>query len=127
MLALAGVECDGCFPGQSLARHWTPDDAARGVAPASPAFAEVSRGIRIPDRYPNAKGDLKSLIAGNLHYVVTSDGAEELYDLVADPREERNLVGNADAAPALDGFRRQLGAIVKRPAAAGSAAERLPR
>jgi arylsulfatase A-like enzyme len=113
VLALLNLECGGCLPGRSLTRYWMNDGTA--AAPlTSPAFAEVTRGLRVPDRYPNSKSALKSLIVDNLHYIVTSNGAEELYDLTADPRETRNLVGTVEADPALNRLRRQLAAIIQR-------------
>jgi arylsulfatase A-like enzyme len=93
VLDLAGVDCRDCLPGTSLARYWQPGRAAD--PPASPTFAEVSQGIRIPDRYPNAKGELHSVIADGLHYIRNSQGIEELYDLARDPAESHNLVGTA--------------------------------
>jgi arylsulfatase A-like enzyme len=113
VLALAGQDCDGCFPGHSLTRHWESQDGTTVAPSTSPAFAEVSRGIRLPDRYPNAKGDLKSLIADGMHYIVNSNGREELYDLVADPGEARNLAGSNEMAEIRDRFRLRLKSIAR--------------
>ena len=110
LLALVGQGCDGCLPGHSLARHWDNQDGTP-VASTSPVFSEVSKGIRLPGRYPNAKGDLKSLIADGMHYIVNSAGDEELYDLTADPREMKNLAGSTAMTEIRDRFRLRLASI----------------
>ena len=112
ILAVAGLSCDGCFPGSSLSRLWLEPAEALAGQPTSPTFAEVSKGIRIPDRYPNAKGDLHAVIADGLHYIRNSDGTEEVYDLTQDPSESRNLAGSIDPAM-LQRLRTRLDAVVQ--------------
>jgi arylsulfatase A-like enzyme len=109
VLGLLDVTCEGCLPGRTLSALWMNPGGTAGGAPTSPIFSEVRRGIRIPERYPNAKADLKSLIAGQLHYIVRSDGIEELYDLSVDPHEADNLAGSAGRAADLARLRGQLG------------------
>jgi hypothetical protein len=65
-------------------------------------MASVNMGMRVPDWYPTAKGKMRSLFAGDLHYIWNGDDSDELYDLAKDPGEERNLAatpeGRATAA-----------------------------
>ncbi|HXE57980.1 MAG TPA: sulfatase [Gemmatimonadales bacterium] len=120
ILDLAGVEA-GRFPGRSLAPTWG-GDRSPAVAPTSPRFAAVSRGIRTEPHEPVTRGDMRSLAAGRLHYILNGDGTEELYDLVTDPAEARNLAETRDAIPVLACLRRRLvdlGALPKRGIPAG--------
>jgi hypothetical protein len=58
---------------------------------------------------------MKSLTLGSLHYIKNlGDGKEELYDFVADPGEERNLVDAESARRALEYFRASMEVVVSR-------------
>jgi hypothetical protein len=35
---------------------------------------------------------MKSLITGDMHYILNGDGSEEVYDLRDDPAEHNNLI-----------------------------------
>jgi arylsulfatase A-like enzyme len=121
VLALLNLSCDQCFPGEPLTRFWM---GAGGVshALASPAFSELKKGLRIPDRYPNSKGDLKSLIADQLHYIVNADGSEELYNHSKDPAEALNLARSPSWEAALARMRRGLASVVQPDSSSASAA-----
>jgi arylsulfatase A-like enzyme len=110
VLELAGISCPGCFPGVSLTRALRSDTATE----LSPRFSEVTKGLRLPERYPNSKGDLRSLIEAELHYILNGDGSEELYDLAADPLEQANLARSGGAASTLEHFRSRLGAVTQQ-------------
>jgi len=43
---------------------------------------------------------------------ISQDGAEELYDLDADPYEQRNIAGDADSAPILERLRNRMSNLV---------------
>ncbi|MGH3113181.1 MAG: sulfatase family protein, partial [Gaiellaceae bacterium] len=88
-LALPGAAAPS-LPGESLARHWRDPRAPSGGA-ASPLLSEVRWAPNLPEWYPVSKGDLRSLVAGRHHYVRNADGSEELYDVFADPWEQRDL------------------------------------
>lgn len=77
------------FPGSSLSRFW------RRGARAAPdtVIAEVTGGFAESDWEPIASGDVRSAFVGRWHYIINADGRMELYDIVEDPREERNLAG----------------------------------
>lgn len=119
VLALLNLECEGCFPGLSLTRHWMNQNGTRGASSPSPMFSEVRQGIRIPDRYPSAKGDMKSLIADDLHYIMNGDGGEELYDLAKNPGESENIVRSIDGAAARNRLRSRLEAIIQSGLSSG--------
>ncbi len=114
VLDLARLERGDAFPGRSLARFW----ARREGAP-QPAFDPLLMELERPDlltnqgRDPVAKGPMKSLVAGGMHYIRSGDGAEELYALQADPQEQTNLAGLPTAQPSLEGFRGALRSILR--------------
>src|SRR5690606_33320011 len=76
----------GAIPGASLARVWN------GGVRDEPVYSELGRGLRIPKHYPNAEHALWSVYDRDLHYIVSSSGAEELSRIPADPGEENNLM-----------------------------------
>ena len=65
-------------------------------------------------REPAAKGPMKSLVAGGMHYIRTADGLEELYVLSSDPEERLNMAGSPNAQAILERFRNTLGLMKKR-------------
>ena len=111
VLNLLGIDCGQCLPGTPLTPYW---DAANGTvsAPPSEVVAELSQGIRLPDRYPNASGDLQSILVGNFHYIVSHAG-EELYDLSVDPVEARNLAQAESSAATRNDMKRRLDGVLK--------------
>lgn len=120
ILSVANTNCEACLPGESLAGLWATPETARRTA-VSPAFSELKQGVRIPDRYPNAKGDLYSLMSDGMHYIVNSRGDEELYDLAPDPSAARNVAGAPEHVAVLERFRTRVAFLRQesgRPAAA---------
>jgi arylsulfatase A-like enzyme len=113
---LLGLGRDGPFPGRSLARFWGGDPAAPGSL-SDPLLMEVDKPIVLSNegREPAAKGPMKSLIAGGMHYIRSGDGSEELYSLKSDPDERLDVAGSPMAQTALQGFRRTLGAMLRKP------------
>ncbi len=80
------------FPGESLARHWNKENfLGDNPAKLTPILSEVRYAMFLPQWYPVSKGDIKSMIAQDLHYIVGSDGKEEIYDLRKDPWETEDL------------------------------------
>jgi hypothetical protein len=59
-------------------------------------------------REPAAKGPMKALVAGGIHYTRSGDGREELYALDVDPQEEMNVASFPDAREVLERFRDRL-------------------
>jgi len=81
-----------------------------------PVFAEVNPLPAISDR-----GDFRALYHGNVKYVWNSRGRHMLFDLSADPREERNLyAAELDKAMTMRTAMDELLASLPRPGGVGS-------
>ncbi|MDQ3698120.1 MAG: sulfatase [Gemmatimonadota bacterium] len=105
ILDLAGLE-SSAFGGESLRRHWS-------MAPApelldQPILSEVTAGIRPPGYYPRARGDMQSLVLDRYHLIVNGDGQQELYDYIADPLEQNNLIASDSLVRVLERLRAAL-------------------
>jgi arylsulfatase A-like enzyme len=101
------------FPGASLASHWRSTQAGEPVK-TSPAFSEVSLRMGVshnPNRPPAWRGPMQALALGNRAYVHNADGTEQLFDLLADLQEERNLIGLLEERVVLEQFRRLLRSV----------------
>ncbi len=91
VLDLAGASPS--LPGRSLRGLW---ERAPG-ATASPAMAQLARGLVEQPWYPIAPGlEMQSLVRDGAHYICNPDASEELYDLASDPDELRNLIGTPE-------------------------------
>ena len=120
LLGLGGEEP---FPGQSLARCWNRPDGALPDQ-VEPVLMETGKPLFLVNdgREPAAKGPMKALIAGGLHYIRSGDGSEELYNLESDRKEQTNLAGLPGAAVTLQSFRAALGWMLsKHPPSQGRA------
>ena len=108
ILELAGVEQPAEFPGHSLAPLWE----GGGVATAldTPLLSEITRTINMPRHLPASKGDMRSLVEGSYHYILTvgENERQELYNYVKDPREETNLVDDPAHADRVASMRAAL-------------------
>lgn len=112
---LLGLEDRSPFPGRSLARFWKPKDP-NALPEEDPILTEVSireRNLDFESCPPAWQGPMKSLIADGKVYIRNSDGREELYDLAADPLEERDLSALPSSRAAIVKFRTQLEQITK--------------
>ncbi|HEY2806494.1 MAG TPA: sulfatase [Gemmatimonadales bacterium] len=92
------------FPGTPLLSR---QSAARGgPTQPSPIFSTLSKfpGVSIG---PNARGAMRSLIAGRWQYIHNGDGVEELYD-VGDSLATTNLAGRAEYADTLRAMRERI-------------------
>jgi arylsulfatase A-like enzyme len=112
---LLGPDADAPFPGRSLARYWRSDSEAK-AAPSEPLLMETTKPILLTNggREPAAKGLMRSLVAGGMHYIRSGDGSEELYALQSDPEERLNLAGAPMAREALERFRFDLADKVRK-------------
>jgi len=99
ILALAGVTTASIFPGHSLTEYW--NSSPHTEQPGSPLFAEVSKGLNLPDWLPVSKGPMQSVVVGGMHYIRNGDGREELYDFLQDVAEEEDLASRPNAGAAL--------------------------
>ncbi len=112
---LLGPGQDSPFPGRSLSRFWRGDREAIGST-TEPLLMETDKPIVLTNegREPAAKGPMKSLVAGRMHYIRAADGSEELYNLKSDRDERLNLSGATAAGEVLQRFRTGLGAMVRK-------------
>jgi arylsulfatase A-like enzyme len=109
-----GLLGDSPFPGCSLAHRWEGEPAKASGA-GSVVLSEVavkSKVSRSAARAPALRGPMASLIRDGKVYIRDALGREELYDLAADPGEERNLAGDATAREVLDDCRLSLKQLV---------------
>ena len=65
-------------------------------------------------REPAAKGPMKAVIAGGMHYIQMGDGSEELFNLKADTDEKANLANDAEVLPVLLQFRNLIQLMLNR-------------
>jgi arylsulfatase A-like enzyme len=111
---LLGLGKANSFPGQSLKRWWQRPEQAISPLP-DPLLMETDRPDLLTNqgREPAAKGPMKSLIAGGMHYIRSAGGLEELFSLSSDPDERTNLAGSPMARDVLTSFRTALGAMLR--------------
>ncbi len=124
IVGLLGLGRVAAFPGRSLARYW---DVGEGESPPAvePILMETDEPVLLANqgREPVAKGPMKAMVAGGMHYIRSGDGSEELYALGLDPDQVTNLAGYPDAREALQGFRGALRSMIRRrPPVVGRAA-----
>lgn len=105
---LLGLESS--FRRPSLAAHWREPAAAS--AP-EPVLAELARPRRdLPPEWPIARGDMKTLVTERWQYIEWADGTAQLFDFLADPKEERDLSQTEEGRPVAAGLREQLRRLV---------------
>ena len=108
VVGLLGLPDDGQFPGQSLVRYWL-EPGRREPESLDPVLSELSRDTSCVGA-PVAKGDMRSLVIRDIHYIRNGDGTEEVYDLRQDPAEHDDLMQTPRGAEAAA----QAGHILKR-------------
>ena len=84
---------------------------------SEPLLMETGKPLLLTNqgREPAAKGPMKSLVAGGMHYIRSADGLEELYNLRSDPEEKVNTAVSPMARGILQGFRDHLAAMLRMP------------
>ncbi len=110
---LLNLKSDNPFPGESLVRFWN-SPAPEDSIPYKFLLSEVDFARNLPDNYPISRGDMKSIVHGNLHYIKNGDGKEELYDFRQDPDEMENLINSKTSPFDVTVFRNQLEKTVHR-------------
>ncbi len=111
ILDVLGLETDVQFPGASLARFWQPAPANTGAV-SDVLLSEIYPGVGGQEWYPLVKGEIKSVVFEQYHYIREADGREELYDLDNDPLEENDLAAQDDHSAILDELRAALDAEI---------------
>ena len=105
ILDLAGKGVRSPFPGKSLAPLWHGE---RPTAGYRPIISELYWVPNQPAWYPVSGGNMRSLVRGRYHYIAGPGAREELYDIVTDPFEHRDLAPVAALADTLDALQRAL-------------------
>ncbi|HEU4565470.1 MAG TPA: sulfatase, partial [Gemmatimonadaceae bacterium] len=117
VLDLAGRRGEAGAAGTSLAVLWGAHGDSAG-APVSPVVSEVQRGIRLPDWYPAAHDDLRSIVADDRHFIDGPKGKGALYDFRADPWEQRDLSTTPAGRAEVARLRERLAPFVRAPGTA---------
>jgi arylsulfatase A-like enzyme len=104
------------FPGQSLAHLWR-QGAESNRPPLSPLLSEIDHQTHLAPtpNVPVSLGPVKSLVDHGKVYIRNGDGREEIYDLIGDPLEARNLIGEMTSHPSLKHFRELLDRLLETP------------
>ena len=127
ILDLLRLEDRSPFPGRSLAPFCRSEPAAPRSQPV-PLLCEVGHQKKIPmqGQIPATLGPLQSIVAEGRVYIRNHDGREELFDLLNDPLEQHNLIGQPGLSPPLDHFRGLLDQLLE-PSGAAFTRSRLSR
>lgn len=104
ILDLAGVGAGSGLGGASLAPLWHGQEAPG----RSPILSELYWAPGQPDWYPVAGGNMRSIVIGSYHYIAGPEDQEQLFDIMADPFERRDLLGQPALADTLAVMRRIL-------------------
>ncbi len=101
------------FPGISLARY--ANGSVTDEERSEPRLSAVAKHPWADEdsHWPAAIGNLFSLAAGEMHYIVHGRGKEYLYDLSTDVLEQNDLAGSPEFAPLLGRFRFVLDSMVR--------------
>jgi arylsulfatase A-like enzyme len=100
---VVGIQQATPFPGEPLVSHWQP----HGDPGVKPVLAEVD----VPSWFPNS-GPMKSVLVQPYHFIVNSDGREELYHITRDSSELDDLAGTEEGREALPALRAAIGSLL---------------
>ncbi len=89
----------GPFPGRS----WL--SASDGAEANAVIVSEIDHNTEEPREWPAGRGWVRSLVAGNWHFVLEQSGAVQLFNLARDPRESEDRSGTAEGQRLLPEFR----------------------
>jgi len=91
IVTLLGLPNNLGLPGRSLSRYWK-DNLAKEMVINESVLSELLHAPWEPKWSPVSKGDMKSLVIGDMHYIRNGDGTEEVYDLGNDPTEQNDII-----------------------------------
>ena len=106
------LECLGqpaALPGRSLAPWWRDD-----VGPEGPLYSRLTGRPWLGPSNPDSRAQYDGVVAGRYHYILQPDGRQEVYDLVDDPWEARDVTAGIPA-DTLAAWRREVLATRSRP------------
>jgi len=98
------------FPGGSLARFWQGDSAGSDTLLVQTRYA---RGR--PEWDATSRGDMQGALQGTKAFIRDMNSAAELFELQADPWQERNVAGEARLADTVASYHRYLDRIMGSP------------
>jgi arylsulfatase A-like enzyme len=109
---LLGIRDESPFPGNSLARYWSPSAPTSSMSPPDGPMAELDSpqpGDAQRRRSPAIEGPLASIVLHDLVYIRNlKTGREELYNWRLDPLESKNIAGSKDSVRDIEFLRREL-------------------
>ncbi len=108
VLDLIGAASQNVFPGESLGRYLGETAREPDLNEHHMILSELRHTSWMDPQDPASKGDMKSLVSEQYHYIHNGDGSEELFDRGADPEELQNLVSTAENQEVLEEFRSAL-------------------
>jgi arylsulfatase A-like enzyme len=112
---LAGLLLPGTenpFPGGSLARHWEPG----GPGPIAPILAQMeAQSFAGEEVQIDRNLNMDSVIAEGHLLIESSRNGPEMYDLLADPENQRNLAGRPENRPRQERLKHELEILRRRP------------
>jgi arylsulfatase A-like enzyme len=105
---LLGLPNSVTFPGTSMVPLLS--DTTAPANPARVVAAQVSpkpkeRTDRFEIHMPLAKGEMRSALTDQYHYILNGDGSEELYRYLDDPDETQNLIDQVEITGQLEPLR----------------------
>jgi hypothetical protein len=104
--AVLGGSLANSFPGESLLNARADADHDRVTV------AEVGRRRGVPHDWPTATGWIKELQTDRWQLILSQNGRAQLFDLQADPRQERDLAQQTQPSVLRD-LRAKLGAVLE--------------
>jgi arylsulfatase A-like enzyme len=112
---LLGLGPDHPFKGRSVARYWQPRGQGSGRVVADPLLMETTKPELIMNGglEPAAKGPMRAVVVGGVHYIEMADGSYELFDLKADVEEKANLASDRATRPVILELRNLVGLMLK--------------
>jgi arylsulfatase A-like enzyme len=93
------------FPGPSLTKIYL-DKETQSTWPEP--ISEVAQFTGAAEQNPSTHGEMKSVVANSLHYIIHQKFGEELYNWREDPQEATNVASSPSSQTALDEFRLYL-------------------
>lgn len=111
VIDLLGLPDDGLFPGRSLKSFWI-ESKSQEMEKNEPILSELTHAPWMKEM-PISKGDMKSIIIDNIHYILNGDGSEEVYDLRDDPVELSDLIETSHGKEAAEKARIVLKQLIR--------------
>ena len=116
ILDLIGRSESSPFPGGSLATYLDNSEQVTSEE-LDPILTELTDAGISPSFYPISRGDMRSIVVGDIRVIFNGDGVIELYDFNLDPQELNDLAGTPEVQAALPEYRRLLEKLLTQTSA----------